>query len=254
MKFYEANGATIYHGEALTILGGLPDRVAAAVITDPPYSSGGMFRSDRLTEPSQKYRGWSHTPSSTHKPAAAYGSFAGDHRDQRGYREWMALWMYQCSRVAVEGASAYIFTDWRQLPVMTDALQAGGWTWRGVLVWDKGVGRPVKGRFRNHLEFIVWGTNGPAPESENYPSALISVPTVPPGERQHVTQKPAKLIRHLLSIVPQRGMVLDPFMGSGTTLRAASDLGWQSVGIELDERYCQMAVERLGQMTLEVPA
>jgi site-specific DNA-methyltransferase (adenine-specific) len=256
MKPYYADDAvTIYHGEALNILAGMDRDDIAVVMVDPPYSSGGMFRSDRQLDPSQKYRGWSQgCDGKSAAPASQPGSFAGDSRDQRGYFGWCSLWLSQAWRLAKPTSQVYVFTDWRQLPVTTDAVQAGGWTWRGVLVWDKGIGRPMKGRFRNHLEYIVWGSHGPMPEAEEgvYPSTLLRYP--PPGtDRDHVTEKPVTLIRDLLSIAPP-GIVLDPFMGSGTTLRAAKDLGRPSIGIEIEERYCEIAARRCSQEVLGLSA
>lgn len=252
--YYEQDGITIYHGEALDVLRQLPDESVAAVVTDPPYSSGGMFRADRNAEPALKYRGWSHDGSGgpgTRAPAVEYGSFAGDSRDQRGFAAWVGAWSFQALRVTRPGGVVFMFSDWRQLPTATDSLQLGGWIWRGVLVWDKGVGRPVRGRFRNHLEFIAWGSNGPLAQTNDgiYPSALIAIPTVTPSERVHVTQKPSALLTAVLAVA-QAGTVLDPFMGSGSTLRAAKDLGRQAVGIEIEERYCEIAVKRLAQGAL----
>lgn len=146
-----------------------------------------------------------------------------------------------------------MFSDWRQLPAATDAAQFGGWTWQSLIVWDKGVGRPVKGRFRNHLEFVVWMTSGQGDRTEDYPSALIAVPTVGHGERQHVTEKPTKLLTELLRVVPGgRLTVLDPFLGSGSTLLAARNLGHRCIGIEIEERYCEMAANRLAQGVLDL--
>lgn len=251
--YYEQGGIAIYHGEALDVLRSLPDGSVDALVTDPPYSSGGQFRSDRQASPDAKYRGFSHSPDETRKPKAEYGSFAGDSRDQRGFSAWVGAWAFQALRATRAGGHAFVFTDWRQLPIGTDAIQMGGWVWRGVLVWDKGVGRPVKGRFRNHLEFVLWGTNGaPTGGSEPvYPSALIAVPTVSPRERQHVTQKPAEILKHLLSVAGDGPLtVLDPFMGSGSTLVAAQELGLRAIGIEIDERYCEIAARRLAQEVL----
>lgn len=74
--------------------------------------------------------------------------------------------------------------------------------------------------------------------------------------RVHPTQKPLDLMRWCLTFFPDAETVLDPFMGSGTTLRAAKDLGRRAIGIEIEERYCELAVQRLSQGTLglEVPA
>jgi len=68
----------------------------------------------------------------------------------------------------------------------------------------------------------------------------------------HPTQKPLALMDHLVGTLSRYGdTVLDPFMGSGTTLVAAKAIGRKSIGIELDERYCEMAASRLGQDALD---
>jgi len=72
-----------------------------------------------------------------------------------------------------------------------------------------------------------------------------------PGKCDHPTQKPLGIIRkHIAAMVPPDGLCIDPFMGSGTTLRAAKDLGRRCIGIEIEEKYCQTAVERLRQGVL----
>jgi len=64
---------------------------------------------------------------------------------------------------------------------------------------------------------------------------------------QHPTQKPLPLIKELLTLFSLGGIVLDPFMGSGTTLRAAKDLGRRAIGIEIEERYCEIAARRCNE-------
>ncbi len=66
-------------------------------------------------------------------------------------------------------------------------------------------------------------------------------------ERAHPTQKPVSLMRWCLEFFPHADLILDPFMGSGTTLRAAKDLGRKAIGIEIEERYCEIAARRLQQ-------
>lgn len=252
--YYEADGITIYHGEACAVLATLPEASCDVLLTDPPYSSGGMFRSDRMADPSQKYRGWSQNADGSRRPPTnEYGTFGGDSRDQRSFMLWVAAWSFAALRATRSGGVGFVFSDWRQVPAATDALQVGGWTWRGLNVWDKGVGRPMKGRFRNHLEFVAWGTNGPVDGSDDYPSALIQIPTVGHGEREHVTQKPVDLLQHLLRVVPgERLTVLDPFLGSGSTLVAARNLGHKCIGVEVEERYCEIAANRLAQGVLDL--
>lgn len=70
-------------------------------------------------------------------------------------------------------------------------------------------------------------------------------------EKWHPTQKPEELMRWCLDFFPEATSILDPFMGSGTTLRAAKDLGRAAIGIEIEEKYCEIAAKRLSQEVLE---
>lgn len=79
------------------------------------------------------------------------------------------------------------------------------------------------------------------------PSKLLLEDRNPDGKREHPTQKPLSLMRWCLNFVPDAQTTIDPFMGSGTTLRAAKDLGRKAIGIELEEKYCEIAARRLAQ-------
>jgi site-specific DNA-methyltransferase (adenine-specific) len=236
----------LHHGEALAFLATLPSASIDAVITDPPYSSGGMVRGDRQQDTTMKYRGWSQNDDgSNRKPTAAYAGFTGDNRDQRGYLVWFSLWAGECLRLAKPGAHFLTFTDWRQLPTTTDAVQSAGWVWRGLAVWDKGIGRPMKGRFRNHIEYLVWATAGPVAEEDCYLDSVFRIAPPRPEQRVHLTEKPVELLRRLMPLVPKSGVVLDPFMGSGSTGVAAVAEGRGFIGSELTQHYYVVARDRI---------
>jgi DNA modification methylase len=68
------------------------------------------------------------------------------------------------------------------------------------------------------------------------------------GAQEHQTVKPIKLMSELVSLFTNPGeTIIDPFMGTGTTLRAAKDLGRKAIGIEIEERYCEIAAKRMAQ-------
>lgn len=228
----------VVEGDCLSVLQQLPTGCIGAVVTDPPYSSGGFTRGDRTQDTRTKY-----TSGADYAP-----NFSGDNRDQRGFLAWCALWLGEAQRAAMLGAPVVQFTDWRQLPTTTDSLQAGGWIWRGVFVWSKGNAcRPQMGRFRNACEYAAWGTNGPALDLEAVgclPGVLEAVP--PNGEeRVHLTQKPVPVMEAVCAIAPPSSIILDPFCGSGTTGVAALRLGRRFIGIEKDAHYAAVARERL---------
>jgi len=233
----------IHQGDSLAILRTLPDASIDALVTDPPYSSGGMFRGDRTKSTGDKY---------VHALNGIEGraDFMGDNRDQRSFGYWCALWLSECRRVAKPGALCAIFTDWRQLPSMTDAVQAGGWLWRGIVPWNKTEGaRPQKGWFRAQCEYLVVGANGvPAmldPTGKTDAPALPGFFTCTVGrDNEHQTQKPVDLMRWILAITPPGGTVLDPFAGSGTTGVAALLEGRRFIGCELSDHYAAIARRR----------
>ncbi|WP_347467548.1 DNA-methyltransferase [Burkholderia stagnalis] len=228
--------ATLYCGDALQFL---PDLAGVhALITDPPYSSGGQFRSDRALGVHAKYV-------QSDSGNLALPEFSGDNRDQRGFHFWSALWSGAALRACVPGAVACVFTDWRQLPVTTDYLQAGGWVWRGVVPWVKTSARPQPGRFRAQCEYVVWGSAGTMPLDRGVDVLPGFYEYASPARREHVTQKPLGLMADLLRIVPPGSTVLDPFMGSGTTGVAAVQCGHDFVGIELSPHIFDSACRRI---------
>lgn len=239
----EASAYEILQGDALALLRGLPDASVDAVITDPPYSSGGMVRGDRTGSTGDKYK------APRDGRIDVLENFSGDNRDQRGYGYWTALWLQESLRVVKEGGVALLFTDWRQLPTTTDSLQAGGWIWRGIVPWSKPGLRPMSGRFRAQCEYVIWGSNGAMPWGDfEAPSLPGFFEAAPPRDRDHITQKPVDVMRQLVRIVPKGGTVLDPFAGSGTTGVAALMEGRRFLGFEITEHYAQVARDRCAQV------
>lgn len=237
---------TLYLGDSLSWLPSLPDASVDGLVTDAPYSSGGAFRGDRMVDTNTKYL-------TTGSEGAAYlPQFAGDNRDQRSFGYWCALWIGECLRVVRPGRAAVLFTDWRQLPTTTDALQAGGFVWRGVGVWPKPAhaSRPQVGRFSAVAEYAVWGTAGASADdvSLGCPSGLAPMVGAPKGaDREHVTQKPVEVMTWALSLVPPSGLVLDPFAGSGSTGVAQLARGGSFVGGERVESVAEVCARRLEQ-------
>lgn len=229
----------VVRGEALSTLMDLPDACVDGIVTDPPYSSGGAFRGDRTVSTTLKYQQTGQ--------AKEWSEFTGDNRDQRGYLAWCALWMWECLRVSKPGAPIVCFTDWRQLPITTDAIQAGGFVWRGVASWDKTEGvRPAMGRFRSQCEYLVWGSNGPMP-LRNDVGVLPGAWTIGHDreDKHHIAGKPAALMQEVCRIVPPGGIVLDPFAGSGTTGVGAIRAGRRFLGIEVEAGHAETAKRRL---------
>lgn len=229
-------------GDALDLVRRIPDGHLDAIVTDPPYSSGGQFRGDRAQGVSTKY-----VQSQTHLVRPEFG---GDNRDGRGYLAWVGAWVGELQRAAKPGAALLMFCDWRQLPLTTDAMQAGGFVWRGIVPWDKTEGtRPQMGRFRSQCEYVVWGTNGPVAEER-----AEDIGVLPGLFRQsrrgvaitaHVTAKPVELMRFLVGIAPRGGLVLDPFTGSGSTGVACVLDGRRFLGFEREQVHAEIAVGRL---------
>ena len=241
--YYQDDRVTLYHGDAFDILHDLSG--VGAVITDPPYSSGGAFRGDRAQQTSMKY------VNSDSRSGGYLPEFAGDNRDQRSFIVWATMWLNACRQASDVGAPLVSFIDWRNLPALTDAVQAGGWVWRNLGTWWKPGVRMQKGRLSASAEYVVYATNGPASEGQGSPQNVHRCKPDPSAERDHIAQKPVDVMRWALQLAPKGVLVLDPFMGSGASLVAAKSLGHRVIGIDVDERYCEIAARRLSQGVLD---
>lgn len=231
----------IFLGDCLEILKQIPSNSIDAVITDPPYASGGRSISEKSLPPSRKYE---QTDNKTvHRP-----DFFGDTKDSRSWLHWCILWISECQRVLKDNGYFLMFTDWRQLPTTTDAIQMADLIWRGVVAWDKGLGSraPHKGYFRHQCEYIVWGTKGQCKKAVHagpYPGCL-KFPVLQ-KDKFHLAGKPTPLMEELVKIVPEGSIILDPFIGSGTTAVAARKQNRNFIGIEKSDVYYQIALNRL---------
>ena len=206
---------SILHGDSLQILRQFEPNSFDAIITDPPYASGGSSQTTKNRSTSEKY--------SSMSKEKALPDFDSDQMDQLSWMFWTAAWLQDARRIAKPGA-----------PV-----------WRGVAVWDKVASRPQKGRFRQQSEYIVWGSNGKMPLERNV-GCLPGVFRYPnPQNRIHVTEKPLQLMRDVVQICEPGGRILDPFAGAGTTVLAAVQEGYEAVGIEMSDAYFQRSTERL---------
>jgi site-specific DNA-methyltransferase (adenine-specific) len=234
--------AQLYHTDSMKLLSSLPSDSVDAIITDPPYSSGGFTRADRNASPNAKY-----VQGGQEK---TWASFSGDNRDARSWQFWCQLWVSECLRIVKPGGYFLTFTDWRQLPITTDYMQAGGFVWHGIIAWNKGRGAraPHTGFFRHQCEYIVWGTKGQMAKAKHGgPFDGCFEHHVRQSDKFHLTGKPTPLMVDLVAIVPPGGVVLDPFMGSGSTGVACIQTGRQFIGVELDDHYFTVAQQRIAE-------
>ena len=228
----------IIQGDCLEVMAAMPGGCVDAVVTDPPYSSGGQFRGDRTQKTSLKYV-------QTDSVATCRVDFTGDNRDQRAYLIWSTLWLGASLRRSKPGAVCLIFTDWRQLPITTDAIQCGGWVWRNIVTWWKPGVRMQRGRFSASAEYVVYGSYGVPAPGEKSPQNVLTCKNVQGDNKQHIAEKPPELMETLIGVTVPGGIILDPFCGSGTTCVAAKKLGRKYIGIEIDEKYCRIARNRV---------
>lgn len=233
----EFDTGTLYLGDVSRVIELIEAGTVDLVLTDPPYCSGGSSLAAKQIDPSKKYlnSGGQQT----------YPEFAGDNLDQRGFLMWCARWITASTKLLVDGGLHVQFTDWRQLPVTTDAVQVGGLTWRGIVSWDKTEqSRPRLGGFRSQAEFAVWGSRGKLRPAIGALPGAFRVP-VKIREKRHITEKPVELMTRLVEAAPVGGLVADWFMGSGTTAVAAIEAGRRWVGCEVVPEIYEIACERI---------
>ena len=138
------------------------------------------------------------------------------------------------------------FTRWDAWPDVWELI-AAQFPLRGLLVWDKDdPGMGDLAHWGPSYELIASAGAGRCQGSRD--QSVLHYTKVG-AERLHPAEKPLELVNYLIEKLSAQ-TILDPFMGSGTTLRAAKDLGRYAIGIEIEEKYCEIAAKRMSQMVM----
>lgn len=209
--YYEDESVRLYHGDCLQIDAWLE---ADVLVTDPPYGIGWSISTNRRAK-SKAHAGIQNDQDTTFRDAAltAWGDRPG----------------------VVFGAWAAPFPKHRQ-----------------VLIWRKPVDAGVVGSttgYRRDVELVFLVGKWPMRTSSRS-SVLVTDGGKAAYLNGHPHAKPTRLLEQLIDFAPD-GTVADPFAGSGSTLVAAKQLGRKAIGVELEERYCEVTAKRLAQGVLD---
>ena len=251
----------IFRGDAFEILGTLPSGFVDLLIVDPPYNL-----------------------------SKVYGNKSFKKTNDEEYGLFTRRWLEAVNHTLKPNATVYICSDW-QTSLIIGRIIGEFFTIQNRITWQREKGRGATHNWKNSMEDIWFSTVSPkdftfnvddvkvrrrviAPykvdgipkdwvESENgnfrdtFPSNFWDDISVPywsmPENTDHPTQKPEKLFAKLILASSNPGdMVLDPFIGSGTTAVVAKKLGRRYLGIEREAGYCALAQKRL-EMADEAP-
>lgn len=212
--YYSDDHVTIYHGDCLELAdvwGG-----ADVLVTDPPYG----------------------TQFSAANPGGGYGRRQNAGKGPEGFV------IANDATTATRDAVLALWGDRPALVFGSPRMPDPPLAVSDRLVWDKK--RPgMNGgpwRYRHESIYVTGGF-------ERVNDAATSVLSFWPDQSDHIHAKPIELMVWLVGAAPE-GVIADPFMGSGSTLRAAKDLGRKAIGVEIEERYCEIAAKRLAQEVL----
>lgn len=229
--YFADEQVTIYHGDCRDVLDDLAPLGADLLLTDPPYG--------------QQFAGKGN--------ATRLANIRGD-----GARQGMRLTRQMLAAVGqhlADEAHAYLFCHWESWPDFYDAVSSY-LPIKNALIWWKNRGGmgDTELEYARDFEVILYAAQGRRPLAGRRDGAVV--PNIPPvgNDRRHPTEKPVDLARYLIEkSCPPGGLVIDPFAGVGPFGEAARLLGRRAVLIELEERYCEIAAERLSQTLLQLP-
>jgi site-specific DNA-methyltransferase (adenine-specific) len=248
--YYDEHGITIYHGDCQEVMPSLEDESVDIVVTSPPYNMGLV--------PGGNGRGM-YRPGANNK-AGRFRDGYGVHDDampQGDYDRWQRECIAEMWRIVSRG----IFYNHRprvehghlRVPL---GLQFRAAVLRQIIIWDRGTGIDVNLRaFCTRQEWILLFAKPAFMLADHSASGMGDVWRLgmEHAETGHPAPFPIELPTRALAATGAQ-TVLDPFMGSGTTLRAAKDMGRRAIGIEIEERFCEIAAKRLSQEVLGMSA
>lgn len=243
--YYEEPGITIYHGDCRDIVPQLPK--VDFIFTDPPF--GHNNNDGDLIHNWEKALGRQANGEADARPIANDGKEANE----------LVQWLFSeaknilasggcCCCCCGGGGPDPQFARWSLW--MDEHLQ-----FKQMVVWDKGpIG--MGWHYRRSYETVLVGQKKGGPckwydTTDRIENIIRHIPKIIPQSADHPTPKPIQLAAHFIGLHTLHSeTVLDPFMGCGPTLVGAKNLGRRAIGIELEEKYCQIAVERLRQEVL----
>jgi site-specific DNA-methyltransferase (adenine-specific) len=218
--YYADDAVTLYQGDCREVLPQLDINVDS-LITDPPYGLG---------------IGYGRT-------ALGVREIEGDHDDAL-----LLGVLADADHLLRPDAWSMIFCGYTHSGKVQAAAERAGYRIKTVIVWDKKMPSLGEG-IRNQYELAVVAKRGNP--REHFTGGNVWPILRERGRPEHPHMKPQALMQRCVDYFsPEGGTVLDPFAGSGSTLVAAKTLGRKAVGIEFDERYCEIAAKCLAQDTL----
>ncbi len=222
-------------GEHRVLCGDSMDRDAIArlyggdsvdyILTDPPYCSGGFQESKRTIGSTQ---------------ATIGTAIARDNLTTEGLSNLIEA---SIGRLPCDGA-CYVFCDWRQIFAIRKAVEPLGYQYRALLIWDKG-NPGMGGPWRHAYEMCYFGTKRKEPPTGKSGDIIRCNRS---GNEHHTTEKPVQLISAIIDNTMGTS-IADPFLGSGTTLISAEQLGRKCYGMEISPAYCDVIVKRWETLT-----
>ena len=231
-------------GDCTENMKNLPDSSVDCIITDPPYNLG-LFMHKRNTN--------------LHKMRDNQFAFAG--WDNLEFQEWeqnIKQWLAECSRVLKKKGTLIIFMAIFKVEDILRLAEEAGFYYKTTGIWHKKnpMPRNMKIQFVNSTEcwmyFINKGRTGTFHNNGKVCHDFLESSVCPISEKKHgdhPTQKPLSIMKSLIeTLTNPNDIVLDPFMGSGSTCVAAALTGRRYIGIELNQEYCDIAQNRIDNL------
>ncbi len=250
--YYEHAGITIYHGDCQEVLWVAPmfNVKVDHMITDPPYSDYVHAKSRRGGTDAPPPDGAGKAARASFSRVKSFGFDAMTEALRMNVTEWAREHVHRWSLVFSDVESSHLWRDDFVDCAGLDYVRTGAWIKLGATPQFTG-DRPATG-FEAiticHRKGRKKWNGGDSHAVWSYPIVLNRGGNDP---RLHTTQKPESLMLQLVQLFTDAGeTILDPFMGSGTTLAAAKRLGRLAIGIEREEKYCEIAAKRLAQEAL----
>jgi site-specific DNA-methyltransferase (adenine-specific) len=227
--YYQDDYVTLYHGDCLEVLPQIASGSAHGVITDPPYILQAGSSSTR-------------------------GSKTGGWADMMNASLFYTSWYREAARILKHTGSLWTFGNWRSIPVMMRAAIDAGLPTTSLMVWDKmciGTGGPQQLRSQHEVCMVMAKEGFKQPNRSQGDVLQVQAPLSKPTG--HPAEKPEALMEKVIELaaIPTSGTIVDPFAGSGTTLVSAKKMGLQAIGVEAEERWCEVAARRLSQEVLD---